>query len=76
MRERQRHKLPHPVHIEPGDILVCRVQDRKRGKEYQYQENIGRKMIIDTVITFDVDKPMLGLVDGIGAIFGDSGERK
>lgn len=76
MRERQRYKLPHPVHIEPGDHLVCRVDDREKKKAYQFTENCGRKMVIDTVVTFDVDEPMLGLVDGIGAIFGDSGERK
>lgn len=74
MRERQRHKLPQPVHIEPGDVLVCSVDDRKAMKTYQFQEKIGRRLIVDTIVTFDVDEPVLGLVDGIGAIFGKAGE--
>ncbi len=76
MRERQRHKLSHTVHIEPGDRLTCTVDDKRAKKAYRFQEDIGRHLTVDTIVTFDVDEPMLGLVDGIGAIFGDSGERK
>jgi len=74
MRERQRHALPNTVHILPGDILRCRVQDRKNKKEYTFQERIGRSIQVDTVVTFDVDEPVLGLVGGIGAIFGKASE--
>lgn len=70
MRERQRHKLPCPVHIEPGDVLICSVEDKK--KKYKFRETIGRRLTVDTIITFDVDEPMLGLGDGIGAIFGEA----
>lgn len=71
MKVRHRHRFP-PVHAEPGDSLLCQVNDYKGGKFYQHQENLGRKMVIDTIVTFDVDAPTLGLVDGIGAIFGES----
>ncbi len=70
MRERQRHTLATPAHIEPGDLLVCRVTDRKTKKVHEFREKIGRKLDFDTVVTFDVDEPVLGLSDGIGAIFG------
>lgn len=70
MRERQRHTLPTTVHLVPGDLLTCRVQDRKVKKVYEFAEKIGRDLTVDTVVTFDVDEPILGLSDGIGAIFG------
>ena len=68
MRERQRSTLKNPVLLQPGDALICTVVDKKRC--YRFQENIGREVIVDTVVTFDVDEPVLGLSDGIGAIFG------
>lgn len=73
MRERQRNKLDCPVHIHPSDRLQCRVYDRKTKKTHVFTEVIGRKMVVDTIVTFDVDEPVLGLVDGIGAVFGRSG---
>jgi hypothetical protein len=54
----------------PGDELVCTVTDGKTVQEFR--EKIQRKLIVDTVVTFDVDEPIFGLVDGIGAIFGQS----
>lgn len=70
IKERQRHKLSRDVHIMPGDMLICRIQDRKSNVEHKFTERIDRSIIVDTVITFDIDEPILGLVDGIGAIFG------
>ena len=71
MRERQRHTLAGgPVRIEPGDTLKCWVWDRKLSKCHVFEEKIGRKLTVDTVVTFDIDEPILGLEDGIGAIFG------
>lgn len=71
MLERQRNKLPCPVHLCPGDKLICRVSDRKTKKAHQFEEKIGREVTVDTVVTFDLDEPTLGLkAGGIGAIFG------
>ncbi|MFA5344817.1 MAG: hypothetical protein WC315_00885 [Candidatus Omnitrophota bacterium] len=70
MKERTRNKLSHTVNLEPGDKLICTVNDH--GRVDQFEEKIGRKMTVDTVVTFDVDQPILGLSDGIGAIFGKS----
>ncbi len=70
MKERQRSKLAHTVCLLPGDKLRCTVHDRKSGLKQQFEEDIGRKVLVDTVVTFDVDEPILGLSDGIGAIFG------
>lgn len=75
MKERQRNELPYPVCVQPGDTLICSVDDRKTGKTHKFREQIGRCIQVDTVVTFDVDEPMLGLVDGIGAIFGTSDEK-
>ena len=70
MKERQRNSLGYPVHLFPGDRLICRVQDGKTQEEITFTEEIGRSVTIDTVVTFDVDEEVLGLTDGIGAIFG------
>lgn len=70
MRERQRYTLDTPVRIEPGDTLTCRVFDKKTKKVHIFREEIGRKLTVDTLVTFDVDEPVLGLSDGIGVIFG------
>lgn len=72
MRERQRYTLPNVVHVEPGDRLICTVEDRATRKSHQFVEKIGRSQRIDTVVTFDVTTPTLGLKSGIGAIFGES----
>jgi len=58
------------VRVLPDDVLVCKVQDRENKLEYQFMEHIGKEMIVDTIVTFDIDGPILGLVNGIGAIFG------
>jgi hypothetical protein len=72
MKERQRNELPQPVHVQPNDWWICEIQDRKTGKVYAYAEKIARKMTIDTVVTFDLDEPALGLkAGGIGALFGE-----
>ena len=68
MVERQRHTLTTPVFLAPGDVLICTVQDKKTF--HKFTEKIGREITVDTVVTFDVDEPVLGLSDGIGAIFG------
>lgn len=73
MRERQRNRLTAPVEIYPDDTLRCSVYDRKTKRHHEFSETIGRRMTVDTVVTFDVDEPVLGLVDGIGAIFGRAG---
>jgi len=70
MRERQRNRLIQPVLLEPDDILRCRIYDREGGVIHEFTETADRNTMVDTVVTFDVDEPMLGLVDGIGAIFG------
>ncbi len=72
MKERQRHTLPNPVFLLPGDMLVCRVADRKTKQVHTLGEEIGRDQKVDTVVTFDVDEPVLGLSSGIGAIFGEA----
>lgn len=69
IRERQRSKLDGPLHMLPGDKLICTVTDRKTGEQHTFEENIGRQMVVDTVVTFDC-AGILGLKDGIGAVFG------
>lgn len=69
MKERQRYSLPI-VRVAPGDRFICTVHERD--KTHQFVEKIGRSQRIDTVVTFDVTEPVLGLVSGIGAIFGES----
>jgi hypothetical protein len=51
--------------------LICRVWDSETGKFHQFEDAIGRKLVIDTVVTFDLDESALGLkAGGIGAVFG------
>lgn len=70
MKVRQRNKLPKPIQCAPSDKLICKVYDTKAQKWYEFTEKIGRLIVIDTIVTFDLDEPTLGLSDGIGAIFG------
>jgi len=70
MKERQRNSLGHTVHLFPGDRLICKVQDKATKTEQRFVEKIGRRIEVDTVVTFDVDEEVLGLESGIGAIFG------
>ena len=70
IRERQRHQFDSgPMHCLPGDKLFVQVTDQKTGRIEHYEEEIGRSMVIDTIVTVDV-KDEFGLEDGIGAIFG------
>jgi hypothetical protein len=69
MKESNRYKFVAPVHILPGDKLICTCKD-KTGRVERFEENIGRTMEIDTIVTFDVGEPIFGLSEGIGAIFG------
>jgi hypothetical protein len=49
------------------------VHDRKSKKTHQFDEKLGREVTVDTVVTFDLDEPALGLkAGGIGAVFGES----
>jgi len=66
---RQRHSLGRTVHCEPGDQLVCTVQDRKTKEEITFRETVGRAVEINTVVTIDVSDE-LGLIDGFGGVFG------
>jgi hypothetical protein len=68
IRERQRNKLDYAVHLAPCDRLICDVTD-KDGQTQRFTEEIGRTIVVDTVVTFDV-KDEFGLEDGIGAVFG------
>jgi|WetSurMetagenome_2_1015567.scaffolds.fasta_scaffold02116_7 hypothetical protein len=70
MRLRNKHKLD-PVKVLPGDELRCTVHDRK-GHFQTFVEKIGKAFTVDTIVTFDVDEPLFGLKDGVGAIFGTS----
>ena len=70
IKERQRNTLLTPVMGQPGDSLVCEVTDHETRKMQSFKESIGRKITIDTIVTFDVIGPTLGLSEGIGAIFG------
>jgi len=70
MKERQRNSLGRTVHLFPGDSLICTVKDGATQTEQRFVEKIGRRIDVDTVVTFDVDEEVLGLTDGIGAIFG------
>jgi hypothetical protein len=69
LKERQRHPLKFPLHVRPGDKIVCTCKD-KTGRVERVEENINREMIVDTVVTFDIITPTLGLSEGVGAIFG------
>lgn len=74
MKERQRHTLTSPVYLCPNDTLTVRILED--GKViHKFNETCKRTIRVDTVVTFDIDEPILGLVDGIGAIFGDSGKQ-
>jgi hypothetical protein len=70
MKERNRYKFTAPVYVQTGDKLVCTCEDKKTGRVERFEEKIGRTMVIDTVVTFDVGEPIFGLSEGIGAIFG------
>jgi hypothetical protein len=70
MKERQRNSLGRTIHLSPGDRLICTVQDGATQTEQRFVEKIGRRIDVDTVVTFDVDEEVLGLTSGIGAIFG------
>ncbi len=54
----------------PGDHFKVTVDDRKLGKQC-FVEKITRHRTINTVITFDIEPGVLGLKDGLGAIFGE-----
>ena len=68
LKERLRHTFANPIKLKPSDLLQCTVSDRETTQVFS--ERIGREVTIDTVVTFDVVDPILGLSDGIGAIFG------
>lgn len=72
MKERQREKLTQTIYVAPGDRLNCTLTDKYTGKVYRFKEDINRFMTIDTVVTFEFEngEVVLGLSDGIGAIFG------
>lgn len=75
MKERRRKSLPTPVHLLPGDRLICTVDDHKTKKTHRLKEKIGRVVTVDTIVTFDLDEPALGLeAGGIGAVFGKAVE--
>jgi hypothetical protein len=46
--------------------------DGDTGTTQKFTEDIGRAVDVDTVVTFDVEEgeEVLGLTEGIGAIFG------
>ena len=70
IRERQRNELVRgPITLFPGDRLIATVKDELTGEEHTFEEEIGRTMVVDTVVTFDC-KDEFGLKDGIGAVFG------
>jgi len=66
--------LPHPVHIFPGDKFICSVTEK--GRCYEFKEDIGREIVIDTIVTFDVSEAILEVENGIGAVFGRATDRK
>jgi hypothetical protein len=71
MKERYRYPLKRKVTALPGDILHASIQDRKTKKVFEVTEKIERTVEVDTIITFDLDQPALGLqAGGIGAVFG------
>lgn len=72
MKERQREKLSRTLYVAPGDKLICTLTDKHTGEEHRFEEDINRVMTIDTVVTFELEdgEIVLGLSDGIGAIFG------
>jgi hypothetical protein len=69
MRERKRHDLGQDVHLDPDDTFSTSIHDGPKVK-HRTSEKVGRKLVVNTIVTFDVDEPVLGLEDGIGAIFG------
>ena len=66
LTERYRQPLRHPVYVTPGDQLNVTPRDPISGQEYKFTESIERRMVIDTIVVFDVSD--LG-VDGVGAAF-------
>lgn len=73
MKERNRYPLSGgPIFVCPGDLLRVTVTEEETGKKFFFEEDIGRTMTIDTVVTFDIEdgEILLGLTDGVGAIFG------
>jgi len=70
MIERSRHKLNKVIHVEPQDMIVCSVQDRDKLIQYSYSETVKRSFDVDTIVTFDLDEPVFGVINGIGAVFG------
>jgi hypothetical protein len=72
MKIRNRHSFTHPIHLQPGDKFICTVTEHGR-EVFSTAEDIGREMVLDTVVTFDIepdDLEELGLAEGIGAVFG------
>lgn len=70
MKERARYRLNSPVTLTRDDKFVCTVSGEEQVQIYE--EKIGKKMTIDTIVTFNIVTPVLGLVNGIGAIFGET----
>jgi hypothetical protein len=68
MKERIRYKLASPVNLIPGDTLKITVRDE--GHVESFEEKIDYAMTVDTIVTFELDEPILGLSSGIGTIFG------
>jgi len=71
MKERQRDHFHSSVDVQPGDELHCTVTDRKTGKRHRFVDKIGRRLKIDTIVTFDAEPGDFGLKDGIGTVFGE-----
>jgi hypothetical protein len=73
MKVRKRHSLNREVHLLPGDKLICTITEK--GEEFTVVEDIGREVVVDMVVTFDIeesDAEALGLTEGIGGVFGKS----
>jgi hypothetical protein len=73
IKERQRCKLQNEVNVRDGDTLHVSVSEMtpQGRKVHQFEEKIGRSIVVDTIVTFDF-KDCLGLKSGIGALFGKS----
>ena len=63
--------LPSSIYVNPEDELRCTITDSATDLVFVHTEKIGREMVVDTIVTFDIETPTLGLKSGIGAVFGE-----
>jgi fructose-1,6-bisphosphatase len=64
-----------PIYMAAGDSIVLSYTDERGVKREVLRKTVGRAMIVDDAVVFDLDKKELkkmGWKDGIGGAFGVS----